>query len=177
MNAGVALVIYIALAISPRADLGLQITIENGVYYWLKLGVVLAAIAIMTAVAGIAMLKLGYLGYAAENIPAVPPDALYARFRVMCIEAPILEEVLYRLIVCVPIAIYSERIAIIGSGLLFAALHFVYGNPSPENVFAGYFLAWSYLKSGAILVPIAFHAGGNCIALGFQIAAWYVLYE
>jgi membrane protease YdiL (CAAX protease family) len=177
LNAGVALAVYIAIVKSPRADLGLQITVENGVHYWLKLGFVLAAIAIILGVAGIAILKLGYLGRAAENIPAVPPYAIYEQFRVMCIESPILEELLYRLIVCVPLAIRSERIAIIGSGLLFAGLHFIYGNPSPENFLGGYFLAWSYLKSGTILVPIAFHAGGNGIALGFQIAAWYVLYE
>ena len=29
------------------------------------------------------------------------------------------------------------------------------------------------MGSKTILVPLAMHAGGNLIALGFQIAAWY----
>jgi membrane protease YdiL (CAAX protease family) len=175
-NAGIALAAYVAMAKSPYGDLGLRVTAENGARYWLKLGLILGASLSIIAVIGIAMLRFGYLWQVAERIPAVPPDAILERFRVMCMEAPLLEEFLYRLIVCVPLAIRSERIAIVGSGLLFAGLHFVYGNPSPENFVAGYFLAWCYLKSGTILVPIAFHAGGNAIALGFQSAAWYVLY-
>lgn len=175
-NVGIAVAAYVAMSKSPCADLGLQVTAEKGAGHWLKLGLILAATVFLVGVIGIAMLEFGYLWQVAERIPAVPPDAILERFRVMCMEAPLLEEFLYRLIVCVPLAIRSERIAIVGSGLLFACLHFVYGNPSPENFVAGYFLAWCYLKSGTILVPIAFHAGGNAIALGFQAAAWYVLY-
>jgi membrane protease YdiL (CAAX protease family) len=176
-NVGIVVAAYVAMSKSPCADLGLRVIVEKGAGYWLKLGLIIAATVFLGAVIGIAMLKFGNLGQVAERIPVVPPDAILGRFRVMCMEAPLLEEFLYRLIVCVPLAIRSERIAIVGSGLLFAGLHFLYGNPSPENFVAGYFLAWCYLKSGTILVPIAFHAGGNAIALGFQSAAWYVLYK
>ena len=54
------------------------------------------------------------------------------------------------------------------SGLLFGGLHVLYGNPGPDNLVAGFFLAWAILKSGSILVPLALHALGNlCV-----IAAW-----
>ncbi len=93
----------------------------------------------------------------------------------MCIIYPVLEELLFRMILCVPIAAWSPKAAIIASGAAFAVAHFVGGNPGPDNFVAGYFLVWAYLKSGTIVVPILLHACGNAIALGFQVLAWYVL--
>ena len=65
--------------------------------------------------------------------------------------------------------------AIAASGVIFAALHFVYGNPSPENAVGGLFLAWAYLKSETIVVPVLLHALGNSLVLAVQVAAWCYL--
>jgi membrane protease YdiL (CAAX protease family) len=64
---------------------------------------------------------------------------------------------------------------IAASGVLFGLLHVVYGNPSPENLVGGFFLAWAYLKSESILIPFILHAGGNLIVWLGQIAGWYFL--
>jgi len=45
--------------------------------------------------------------------------------------------------------------------MLFAALHFLGGNPGPDNFIAGYILAWSYLKSESIAIPVLLHSLGN----------------
>jgi len=45
------------------------------------------------------------------------------------------EEVTYRLVFCPPFAaLVGVRSCIALNGLLFAALHILYGNPSPENL-------------------------------------------
>ena len=50
-----------------------------------------------------------------------------------------------------------------------------YGNPSPENLVGGFFLAWAYLKSDSIIVPVVLHGLGNLAALAGQVATWYWL--
>ena len=59
---------------------------------------------------------------------------------------------------------------IIASGLVFAALHFRFGVASPDNAIAGFVLAWAYIKSESILVPITLHALGN-LAVGLYMLA------
>jgi membrane protease YdiL (CAAX protease family) len=90
--------------------------------------------------------------------------------------APIFEEVIYRLILCAPLAAWRRPWwGVVLSGLTFAALHMLYGNPSPENLFGGLFLAWAFLQSGSLLVPVLLHSLGNLCVLAGQIAAWYWL--
>jgi len=89
-----------------------------------------------------------------------------------CVHYPLLEETLYRLVLLVPlVALLGCRWAIVISGAVFAALHFAYGNPAPDNFVAGYLLAWAYLKSGSIVIPIAWHALGNACAYGLMLLA------
>ena len=108
------------------------------------------------------------------TIHALPPHFIGVMFLHMCVAAPVLEETLYRLLVCVPLAGWRRPwLAIAASGLLFAALHFLYGNPSPENMIGGLILAWAYLKSETIVVPVLLHALGNLLVLAMQVAAWY----
>jgi membrane protease YdiL (CAAX protease family) len=106
-------------------------------------------------------------------ITATPERAL-STLVVFCISAPILEEALYRLVLCVALVrIAGPRWTIFASGAMFAALHFVWGNASPDNFIAGYFLAWVFLKSGSILTPLVLHSLGNLCVLGFYVANWY----
>jgi uncharacterized protein len=91
----------------------------------------------------------------------------------MVVLAPLKEEAIYRLGVCVPLTPWlGPRAAIAVSGLVFAGLHFAYGNPSPENLVGGFFLAWAYLKSETILVPVLLHGLGNLCVLASQIGYW-----
>jgi membrane protease YdiL (CAAX protease family) len=57
-----------------------------------------------------------------------------------------------------------------------AILHVLYGNAGPDNLIAGFFLAWAYLKSGTILVPVVLHSLGNVGVLLARSGAWYWLY-
>ena len=93
-----------------------------------------------------------------EDLPA-------AAWRV-CVLAPIVEELVYRAVL-VPALLpaLGPWGAIAASGVAFATLHHVYGNPGPDNQVAGFVLAWAYLRSGAVWVPVALHALGNACVL------------
>jgi membrane protease YdiL (CAAX protease family) len=92
----------------------------------------------------------------------------------MCIDSPVSEEVIFRSLVTVALLpMLGEWGTILAGGILFSLLHVLHGNPGPDNQIAGFMLGWAFLKSKTILVPLAMHAGGNLIALGFQVAAWY----
>jgi membrane protease YdiL (CAAX protease family) len=177
VNAFSTLLLYAWIAPAAVQDLGLRVIPVQGFRYWFRVGGVLGAILLAIGLIAVAILLSGHLWRSPESVPTVAPAAFVSRFIFACIQSPIVEETLYRIILCVPIAAISSNLAIGVSGVLFAALHFVYGNPGPDNFLAGYLLAWAYLKSSAILVPVALHAGGNAIALGFQVAAWYVLHR
>lgn len=62
---------------------------------------------------------------------------------------------------------------VVVSGSLFAIAHFVGGNPGPDNFVAGFLLAWAYLKSGSLLIPILLHALGNLCVFVFAICMYY----
>lgn len=84
----------------------------------------------------------------------------------LCVLAPIVEELIYRAVLVPAILpILGPWGAIAASGIAFAGLHQAYGNPGPDNQVAGFILAWAYLRSGAIWVPVALHSLGNACAL------------
>jgi len=92
-----------------------------------------------------------------------------------CLAAPVLEEAVYRFALCAPTApILGRWPVIILSGLAFGWLHFIYGNPGPDNLIAGFLLAWAYLKSESILVPVVLHALGNFFVFLTQAGLYYV---
>ena len=108
-------------------------------------------------------------------IPRINPEYAATSLFYMCVTAPLLEEPIYRLTICIPATVaFGPTRAIILSGGIFAALHILYGNPGPDNFLAGYVLAWAYLKSGSLMVPVVLHSLGNSVAFAFQLAAWYV---
>jgi len=84
-----------------------------------------------------------------------------------CLWAPITEESVYRFALCVPAhQSFGERLTSLASGAAFAALHFRYGNPAHDNFIAGFALAWAFLRSRTLLMPLGLHALGNlCVAL------------
>jgi len=92
----------------------------------------------------------------------------------MCVYAPITEEAIYRFALCTSMAaLMGPRAAIVISGVMFAASHVLGGNVGPDNQIAGFVLAWAFLKSGSLAVPLAFHALGNLCALAFHLSWFY----
>jgi membrane protease YdiL (CAAX protease family) len=169
----VGLAAYFYLVRGDLASVGLTVTTAQGWRYWIR-----ATFLIGLAVAGLIVLGLGLWVLLGHELPVytTPPRAFGVSFLHMCVFAPILEEATYRLLICVPLAGWRRPwLAIAASGLAFGGLHLVYGNPSPENLLGGLFLAWAYLKSGTICVSVLLHSFGNLCALVGQIGAWYWL--
>ena len=169
----VTLAVYAALADGDVGSLGLVASPAQGWMYWVRtgLGIGLAVAALVLAAGGIWVAS----GLALPLV-AIGPTEAGAAFWWMVVSAPLKEEAIYRVALCVPICAWiGPRAAVAASGLVFAALHVAYGNPSPENLVGGFFLAWAYLKSGTVLTPILLHALGNLCALAARIGYWYWL--
>jgi membrane protease YdiL (CAAX protease family) len=155
-----------------RESLGLRLTPIQPIRYWVRFTVIIAAAMLVFIL--ICALIVKALGF---EIPVhkMPPDRIVMHLFHACLVAPLVEELIYRFAICVPAtAILGPTGAILLSGVVFAGLHFAYGNPGPDNFVAGYILAWAYLKSGSILVPISLHALGNSVAVFFNTLNWYV---
>jgi uncharacterized protein len=155
-----------------RNSFGLCFLPLQGGVYWVKVTLLLGAIMLAIILAA-SWVLLGVLKY------QVPSDYYYLShksqilplFVSMCIAAPITEEIIFRLALCPPLAAkWKPMTAIIVSGSIFAAMHVLNGNPGPDNMIAGFILAWAFLKSGSLSVPIALHSLGNFFAFLYQIA-------
>lgn len=170
----IGLACFAWLSDGDLASLGLRFTPRQGWKYWFHV-----AIRILTAIGFVCIIGFGLLSMLGYEI-AVPTIAIsHADIMLihMCFTAPVFEETLYRLVLCVSlINIIGRWPTIIASGVLFGTLHVAYGNPSPENLVAGFFLAWAFFKSESIAVPICLHAAGNFIAFSAQLVAWQLIH-
>jgi membrane protease YdiL (CAAX protease family) len=162
----------LCLARGDRASIGLVLHPRKGFGYWWK----------ATALIGVGLvLFLCFIGvfYRVAHIPprfVLAPESALRILPGWCVYYPLLEEVLYRLVLCVPlVALLGPWYAIVISGVVFGALHCLYGNPAPTNFVAGYVLAWAYIRSESLLVPVVWHALGNAAILMFQTGAWYLM--
>jgi CAAX protease family protein len=168
------LALLIELVDGDRASLGLRIRPLQSWRYWARatLWLCLAAAAAMLACGGIAV-ALGY----DFPITATPPRRIPFFLWDGCFVFPVMEEFIYRVALCVALVpLITPWGAIAASGIIFALLHVIYGNSSPENALGGFVAAWVYLKSGSIYLPIALHALGNFLLLLVQVALWYAWY-
>lgn len=167
----VTLAALLLLSGGDLASVGLALRPIQGYRYWMK-----ATLAIGAVVGAIVMAAASVFVGLGLEIPILGvPLALVPSFFVrMCVVAPLVEEATYRLALCTAACVVlTPRGAIVVSGTSFAALHVLYGNPGPDNLVAGFFLAWAYLKSGTILLPLALHALGNLCALAAWVGLWY----
>ncbi len=169
----VAFAIAICLADDDRKSLGLRTSPVQGWLPWVSTSLKLGCAVAVCIAAGLGM----WVATGHSLRPQITePSFLWSRFLQMCFVAPVVEESVYRVVACGLIAaIVGHRQTIAINGVLFGLLHVCYGNPSPENLVGGFFLAWSFLKSEAILVPLILHSVGNMLALAAQVSAWYVL--
>lgn len=168
---GASILIIAWLAQRDTASLGLVVRLRPGYRYWAKATLAMgAAIGAFCVAAGLLLKVMG----TPLSIPATPPERILSVLASYGVSAPVLEEALYRLVLCVSLVrIAGPGWTIFTSGAIFAALHFVWGNASPDNFIAGYFLAWAFIKSGSILTPIVLHSLGNLSVLALHVANWY----
>lgn len=149
--------------------LGLRSSPINGWRSWCRLGLIcfLGLAVLLTAYAGVWWM----LGWKLP-IYRTPPSLRSLIW--MCLYAPVVEETIYRSLLAVALTpTIGVRGTIVVSGLIFAWIHVLRGNPSPENLIGGLILAWAFFRSGTILVPITLHSAGNFFALAGQVAGWY----
>lgn len=163
----VALLVLWALSGRDRAALGLVGRLRPSGWFWLRGMCWLGALVLLFS-------ALSYLASVWLGAP-LPTTSIFQREEDLwhflwhaVLVAPVMEELLYRGVLCSSLrAVLGPRGTIAVSGAWFGALHFAYANPGPDNFIAGYLLAWAYLRSGALWLPIALHAGGNlCVWLG-----------
>ena len=169
----IALCSILILAFLARwnlASLGVTLQPRQGFRYWIKATLVIGlVVALFTGTASVLFRTFGF---------TVPNSKLISYFLldatiIGCIKAPLLEECMYRVVLCVPLAaIVGSRWTVFISGIIFAALHFAYQIPRPDNFIAGYFLAWAFLKSGSILIPVVIHSLGNACVILLQLGNW-----
>jgi membrane protease YdiL (CAAX protease family) len=169
----VALAAHLRLTNGDLASVGLHLTPSQGWRWWVRI-----SLWIGLAVTACIVVGLGLWVLAGQDMPiyATPPTDIVRSFIRMCVFAPVFEEIIYRLALCVPLTVWlGPWRAIVVSGLAFAGLHVIGGSPSPENLVGGLFLAWAYLKSESIVVPVLLHSLGNLCALAAQVGTWYWL--
>lgn len=171
MIALVALVTSLVIEEGWLPGLGLYRTPELGWWYWCRFAVWLGfSIGIVLVISNGVLWLMGWR----VHVYRFPPDNLTGRFFMMCVYFPLVEEIIYRSLLRVAVeSSLGGTGTIVVSGVVFALVHILRGNASPENQIAGFLLAWAFLRSRTILVPVAMHSAGNSVALISQIAAWY----
>lgn len=161
------LLAYLALARGDRTSLGLLPAPVQGWRYWLRMG---TAVCLYTLAAALPLLIICLsLGWPIHTNWDGKSDFNESLVEAV-IRAPIYEEMIYRVGICVPVcAALGNRAAIAIGGLLFSLIHVVAGNPNPLNLIAGFFFVWIFLKSGTVLVPMLIHFIGNAFFLYAQL--------
>lgn len=153
------------LARWDRPSLGLRMTPVQGWRYWIKATALIGCVAVVFIAGACGVFYL--LGKDLLG-PGYPWQASMVISWLVsgCLEAPLYEETIYRFALCVGfVAMMGRWPTIVLSGLVFAWLHFLYGNPGPDNFIAGYILAWAFIRSESLAVPIILHALGNLVVL------------
>ncbi|MBI3823064.1 MAG: CPBP family intramembrane metalloprotease [Planctomycetes bacterium] len=152
------LLFYPIFANGNCGSIGLRLTPSEGWWYWCKAAPLLALAVAVLLVPGVALWL--WLGGSVEDLARETWNDPFGNF----VKAPVTEEIIYRLAVCTMVAgWFGPRSAIAVSGILFALIHLAYGWDNPVNLVAGFVLAWSFLKSNTILVPMALHSLGNIL--------------
>ena len=158
-----AIAIYAALLRGDRAALGWTLRPQPSPRYWIRATVIMAILVGVLVGAG------AFYVLVLQDGPLKFPEAQGSwadRIWYFCVEGPAMEEVIYRAaIVTGLVAALRAWPAVVLSSAAFGFLHFIYGNPAPNNVLGGLFFAWAYLRSGTLVLPFALHALGNFAVL------------
>lgn len=148
-------------------SLGLVLFPAQSLRYWAGVTVFLGVI--MGVVLGLGFGVAWLTGYPISIRP-MPVEDIPQSFYFMCVSAPVFEEIVYRLALCVAAsALLGPQWTIVVSGIVFASYHILGGVGAPDNIVAGFILGWAFLKSGSLTVPIILHALGNFCVLSVEI--------
>lgn len=168
------LALYLLLWRASAKTLGLRLRPAQGLWYWARLTLWLGVIVVIFSLAAFLILSWGFGVHLPMTSMFRSEAYMWSWLFTACLTAPLMEEALYRLMLCPPLLALGGRwLAIFVSGALFGLLHFRYGNPGPDNFIAGYLLAWAFVKSQSILVPIFLHSAGNFAVFCVH---WYLFY-
>ena len=134
---------------------------------WVKLGALIClAILVLTVVAFFAFQAAGR-PLALDGIDAAKFGKEWFKLVVV---APLLEETIYRLVLCLALLpLLGARGTVLASGVAFAVLHVLGRNPAPNNLVAGFFFAWAFVRSGSFAIPVLLHVVGNLLVCLFQL--------
>jgi membrane protease YdiL (CAAX protease family) len=169
----VAVLLVAALCRGDRASLGLSHRMLPMYRYWAGATLAIGGIVGLSCV--LAVVFLHFMGIRIR-MPATPPSDILSVGVPLCVIAPVLEEALYRVVLCVPLAAAAgPKVTIFVAGTAFAGSHFAHGYPGPDNVIAGYFLVWAFLKSGSVLTPMLLHLLGNACVLAARVIHWHLI--
>ncbi len=166
-----ALIVIFTLCRGQAPAIGLRCKPEPSLQFW---GVAVLALAVLSAV----VLGLGgaWLWYRGDPLPPSlfrSTADMWPTFQRSVLRAPVSEELVYRLALCVPVVVtLGPWRAILISGVAFAYLHQVYGNFALNHVAAGFILSWSYVRSGCLWIPIMLHALGNLQVFALNVVLW-----
>ncbi|MFN0196102.1 MAG: lysostaphin resistance A-like protein [Planctomycetaceae bacterium] len=167
--------VFVALSDGDLISLGFRSRPKQGWIPWIRIS---AAIGVIVGVFVFAGLGIWHLWGHEIKIRSIDPARSFPTIVYMCFTVPILEEAIYRLLLCGSLASTVGNWPTIAiSGGVFGGLHVIYGNASPENLVGGFFLAWAFLKSETILLPLLLHSLGNFIVFCAQILGWYYLQQ
>ena len=162
----------IAVTRRDAASFGFRLSPLQGWAYWAATAFVL--VGLMGLVYWVTMLWVLGQSIPAGMLPIWDTTQIWPAFLWMCVQAPLWEEPVYRLALCPPlVARLGPAAAIVVGGILFFIPHVLWGVAGINNFVGGFVLAWAYLKSGTIAVPIALHALGNFCIFAIQVALFY----
>lgn len=171
--------LYVA---APRALVGLRLLPERGLWRSIGLGLVLAVPAWIGAqLIGVIVIRLMDLvglqpdtGVAEQALANADPVVLVLA---LVLVAPVAEELFFRGVVYNAwLREYGARVAIVGSGLLFAVIHASLFLLLPFAAL-GIALALLYRATGSLPAVIALHAGFNGITVLIGLLARYRVLE
>jgi membrane protease YdiL (CAAX protease family) len=157
-----AIIVMWRLAGRDFDTLGLRMRAEPSWRFWV-VATVLIGIVVGLVAAGYVLATGRY-----EHLSFAAPDSKtwLDELPNACIYAPVFEELVFRVALCSALVAWVGRWpTVIASGAIFSLLHIAYGVGGPDNFIAGYFMAWAYLRSGSVAVPMAMHASGNLLGV------------
>jgi membrane protease YdiL (CAAX protease family) len=145
--------------------LGLVLRIEPSVAFWLRVSAWMTGVVALGFAIAILFTRAGAdpFGFCGPGTP-VSAHEVYGSV----IRAPIVEEIAFRLLLCGPlVGRLSTPANVAVNGLTFALVHVVAGGIGPDSVLGGFLLAWAFLRSGTLAVPLLMHAVGNAALVAF----------
>lgn len=165
--------LLLALAKGDLASVGIRFRVAPSWAYWILATLIVAAA--LGAVLGVTFFVLYQRGV---NIFAqtIPPERALRAVLLNGTVWPAVEEPIYRLVLCVALIRWLGRWgAVVISGAAFAWLHFgVYDTAQVNNVIAGFVLAWAFVRSESIVIPLLWHGLGNAAVILWFVVSWYV---